>query len=69
MYVCICNAITEKQIRQAAENGASDLWDLQSKLGVASNCGSCKEAASDILREYRTSGRRADPQVYVPAQA
>ena len=35
MYVCICNAITENQIRSAAEAGATDLWHLQSELGVA----------------------------------
>jgi len=68
MYVCICNAITDKQIRAAAESGATDLWGLQAKLGVASGCGSCKEAASEILAEYR---RRPAPmpQVYRPAVA
>ncbi len=53
MYVCICNAITDKQIRAAAESGVRDLWQLQAELGVASNCGSCKEHASEILRESR----------------
>ncbi len=43
MYVCICNAITDKQIRKAAKSGAQSLWDLQRKLGIASGCGSCKE--------------------------
>ena len=69
MYVCICNAITDKQIRKAAESGVKDLWDLQRKLGVASGCGSCKEAASDILRETRTATRIFEPVVYQPATA
>ena len=69
MYVCVCNAITDKQIREAAESGVLELWSLQATLGVASNCGSCKETASEILREYRTAGRRAQPQIYVPAIA
>ena len=42
MYVCICNAITDKQIRQAAESGVRDLWQLQSELGVASGCGDAR---------------------------
>ncbi len=68
MYVCICNAITDKQIRKAAESGATDLWALQARLGVASGCGSCKETASEILAAYR---RRPAPQpmVYQPAVA
>ena len=69
MNVCVCNAITDKQIREAAETGVRDLWDLQAKLGVASNCGSCKETASEILREHREDTRRAKPQVYAPAIA
>ncbi len=67
MYVCICNAITDKQIRQAARFGARNLWDLQKELGVATQCGSCKEAASDILRETRTLA--AEPRFYRPAVA
>jgi len=67
MYVCICNAITDKQIRQAAEAGVRDLWSLQKELGVASNCGACKEMASDILRE--TNQSPAQPMIYRPAVA
>jgi len=66
MYVCICNAITDKQIRQAAEAGVRDLWSLQKELGVATSCGSCKEMASDILREHATG---AQPRIYRPAAA
>ena len=69
MYVCVCNAITDKEIREAAEAGVRDLWDLQATLGVASNCGSCKETASQILREHRNSDKKASPQVYIPAIA
>ena len=53
MYVCVCNAITDKQIREAAESGVTDLWGLQRELGVATGCGSCMETASEILRESR----------------
>ena len=66
MYVCICNAITDKQIRNAAKAGVTDLRALQAELGVASGCGSCKEAASEILAEYR--GRPAPrPAIYTPS--
>jgi len=54
MYVCICNAITDKQIRQAANEGVSDLWQLQKELGVASNCGKCKQVAVEILGERKS---------------
>ena len=69
MYVCICNAITDKQIRKAAEAGVRDLWDLQRELGVASGCGSCKEVASEILREERQRPGITTPVIYNPALA
>jgi bacterioferritin-associated ferredoxin len=73
MYVCICNAITDSQIREAADAGVRDLWSLQKELGVATNCGSCKETASKILRENTRDARRsspiAQPKVYRPAIA
>ena len=67
MYVCICNAITEKQIRRAARNGVSSVYELSGTLGVASGCGSCASVAEEILNE-ETSGY-CDPVLYVPAPA
>jgi bacterioferritin-associated ferredoxin len=51
MYVCICNAITDREIRQAAELGATDLQQLKDGLGVATCCGDCESCAIQILRE------------------
>ena len=67
MYVCICNAITDKQIRNAAAAGARDLWGLQAELGVASGCGSCKEHAMEVLREEAAT--HVEPVVYTPGAA
>lgn len=54
MYICICNAVTDRDIRQCAQLGACSLRDLRNELGVASNCGKCKQAAKAILRETRS---------------
>ncbi|MCS7101612.1 MAG: (2Fe-2S)-binding protein [Burkholderiaceae bacterium] len=49
MYVCICAAVTESQIREAACAGARTLTDLQAALGVATGCGCCREFAQQLL--------------------
>ena len=67
MYVCICNAITDKQIRRAVRNGASSMYDLRGSLGVAAGCGSCARTAEEILEE-ETSGY-SEPRLYVPSPA
>ena len=67
MYVCICNAITDKQIRRAARNGVSSMYELRGTLGVAAGCGSCARTAQDILNEEFSA--RGEPQLYVPSPA
>lgn len=49
MYVCICNAVTEKMIRTAADSGATNLEDLHRMTGCAGGCGSCAEFAEEVL--------------------
>ena len=55
MYVCICSAVTDREIRQAAEGGARNVRDLRDCLGVASGCGRCAAQARDILAGCRTA--------------
>ncbi|NMG17314.1 bacterioferritin-associated ferredoxin [Aromatoleum bremense] len=50
MYVCVCNAVTDRHIEQAVSEGASTLRELRTKLGVASECGRCATCARDCLR-------------------
>lgn len=59
MYVCICNAVTDREIRQCAELGACSLSELESCLGVGSNCGKCRQAAEQILELAPSAGRLA----------
>ena len=49
MYVCICNAITDREIRAAADLGARTLEDLQGSLGVATCCRRCSDCARGVL--------------------
>tara|TARA_R110002049_G_scaffold17416_3_gene67778 strand:- start:790 stop:1083 length:294 start_codon:yes stop_codon:yes gene_type:complete len=49
MYICICNAVTEKQIEQAVESGACRMRDLRNQLGVTADCTCCAESARRCL--------------------
>lgn len=51
MYICLCTATTEQQIRQATHNGARSLQDLHDALGVASQCGQCASSAIECINE------------------
>lgn len=64
MYVCICKAVTDKQIRKAALNGADNLYELRESLGVASGCGGCASHAQEILDEV--ASRQTFPIEFFP---
>ncbi|MBS4097512.1 MAG: (2Fe-2S)-binding protein [Sulfuricella sp.] len=55
MYVCICQAVTDRQIREAICNGAISLGELRETLGIATQCGRCAEYAQCLLKETRSS--------------
>lgn len=49
MYVCICNAVTDRQIRAAADQGVTSMAELSRRTGCSDCCGSCADLASEIL--------------------
>ena len=51
MYVCICHAVTDEQIREEVCNGACSLRAVSKRLGVASRCGKCKNSACQVIKE------------------
>jgi bacterioferritin-associated ferredoxin len=51
MFVCICNAVTDREIRQVADLGIQTLDQLRECLGVAACCGKCEGTARALLDE------------------
>ena len=51
MYICLCQAVTDRQIREAAQGGARTVKDLRRDLGVTRDCGRCASCARDCLNE------------------
>jgi bacterioferritin-associated ferredoxin len=51
MYVCVCNGLTERDVRQCAEEGARSLDELASRLGLGAGCGRCRDCAASLLEE------------------
>ena len=52
MYICLCNAITDRQIVQAAQQGARSSDDLAQGLGVGLGCGERRVHVSGGLSLY-----------------
>lgn len=60
MYVCVCNAVTDCQIREAYCEGACSMRQLRQKLGVAGCCGRCAPCAKDVLSQCRLEAERVE---------
>ena len=57
MYVCLCNAITERQVRECARQGICSVEELEAALGVGAGCGRCRDCACQLLQEIHGKTR------------
>jgi bacterioferritin-associated ferredoxin len=53
MYICVCNAIRECELRRAALRCEGDAEAVYLSLGKRPNCGQCLEEANEIVDEER----------------
>ncbi len=53
MYICICNAIREADLRQAALKSGGDATATYASLGKKPNCGQCLVKAGQIIDQER----------------
>ena len=67
MYVCICNGVTERDIRQAAEAGCRSLPELTMRTGCGATCGTCLETAALLLDDVRHTRELPLPMLQVAA--
>ena len=58
MYVCVCNAIRENELRHAARCEEGDVEAVYATLGCEVQCGMCLEEAAEIIVEERRIDRR-----------
>jgi bacterioferritin-associated ferredoxin len=51
MIVCVCNRLTENEVRGAAKAGARTPEVAYEKLGCEPQCGCCLDYAQEIIDE------------------
>ena len=60
MYVCICRAVTEQEIRDAIALGAHTAHALRKHLGVSTECGKCAREVRRILKDSQSNHPHED---------
>lgn len=59
MYVCVCQAVSDHDIRRAVTRGARTFEDVQSCTGCTTCCGCCEGEARELVEATLESERRA----------
>lgn len=53
MYICVCNAVNDRQVKQALADGKQNLRELRLHLGFRSSCGRCTTFLQDLISQHR----------------
>lgn len=51
MYVCICNAVRDRDIQAAVDDGVCSMAGLCQSLKVGDRCGRCSAFAEETLKK------------------
>lgn len=51
MYVCVCHAVTDRDIEGAVAEGCCSLRQLREQLGVGRTCGRCARCARETIKD------------------
>ncbi|PZU02585.1 MAG: bacterioferritin [Francisella sp.] len=54
MIVCMCNQVTEKEIKESIKQGNSTLKALYNNLGIGNHCGCCAQYVKEYLHTLTT---------------
>ncbi len=63
MFVCLCQAVTDREIHEVVDQGAVEHVDqLEELCGAGSGCGTCRHTAQELI-----DARLMDGQAYAAA--
>ncbi len=49
MYVCICNQVSDKDIKASVQDGATTMRALYQEHKIGNQCGKCCQCAKKVL--------------------
>ncbi len=65
MYICICNQVTDGQIRDVVrKKGMTRLQEVCRELGTCNQCGKCAVATRQVVTECLDQSVRQKPSVH-----
>jgi bacterioferritin-associated ferredoxin len=57
MFVCVCHAVTDRDIHEAVDGGVEHVDQLEELCGVGTGCGTCKATAQQLIEARLMNGQ------------
>ena len=54
MIVCVCRAVSDRQVRSAVSAGARTLTEVGRRCGAGTGCGACRHQLARLIEQART---------------
>lgn len=66
MIVCLCEGVSDREVRSVIRDGALDLEAIGARCGAGTCCGGCVDLLEDLLEEADATPHLCMPQ-HAPA--
>lgn len=53
MFVCVCHAVSDVEVRKAIEGGARTREEVTRACGAGGDCGACHGCIEDMIEEHQ----------------
>jgi bacterioferritin-associated ferredoxin len=57
MYVCVCRAVTDRDVKTAIEDGADTVAKVTAACRAGGDCGACHAMIDDMIDEHQSVRR------------
>ncbi len=58
MFVCICRAVTEQEVKAAIDGGATTVQAVTRSCCAGDDCGACRTTIEDLIEDRWGDGAR-----------
>ena len=59
MFICVCKAVTEKELREQLESGVRNPRELCERTGAGTECGSCLRRLEQMAQGESEEGTQS----------
>jgi bacterioferritin-associated ferredoxin len=69
MYVCVCYAVTDREVREAIDSGAQTVCEVTSACRAGGDCGACRGQIEDMIEDASPCPSKRRLPVLAPSRA